>query len=773
MSELLSLQDMANGHLDVKALGEAANGDENTIVTTRTGKTYPSAERAINIMFQNGGLPATPFATKAKMQTDGASLAEGQLAQVYNEAANNGLYVKEAGGWVKSAYDPVSQTKSYVDPAIYQSFKVSDFTSAGFIQPTGVYSVSAGFKATDYLLINADTQYDVTTTNAGISRNAWYDKDKVFISAFGQDQSGKLTVTSPSNAYYLRVSNQVGGVEPSIRSTNFNYDIKKVKDIVEQHLTSLEASKIVRNGITLPTILDAISAKQQGIVAKQNNIISQLDIQSDKAAPLFLNTFEFVKSSKYPTNFDVVNITAHTVDTMTVSDATAFIVDSSCVVYDATANSYTSHAVVKIVGNIITVAPDLPSNPTSVQTMHDSAQGQHLTMYGYRGLADFTAEQNIRHSYKKADNLLFEFNPADFLKHTESNGQITTDGTTVAIPVTRLGTAKSGGYVAGTTDFVKFCDMTSTLNIGSESATQYVSKAYGIQDTTAGNGIEITFDAQDLDGFIEIPIAARSRRYKDTDNVDKYTTGKARLQVLNGAAVIHDATYKVGNVNYIKVDFEQADTLTVRVTCAENKPTAIYLCGIFAYQKSNKTPTTKIFKSGDVVAFLGDSWTQFPLSADGVLRPDGTKSEGTQTLSERLRTKLASEGTNITTLNYGKGGQTSRWGLHWVDTIINASPRPTHCFVCFYINDNNSINLNTTAYDFDPVNMYVNKPVSEGGLAGRVSSYQEWLDNIKAICERLANAGIKPIVIMPSQTGSDTQSQAIRNNQVNMMADGF
>lgn len=115
MSELMSLQDMANGHLDVKALGEAANGDENTIVTTRTGKTYPSAERAINIMFQNGGLPAEPFATLAKMQTDGASLADGQLAMVYNETANNGLYVKTSGVWVKGEYDPLTQAKSYTD----------------------------------------------------------------------------------------------------------------------------------------------------------------------------------------------------------------------------------------------------------------------------------------------------------------------------------------------------------------------------------------------------------------------------------------------------------------------------------------------------------------------------------------------------------------------------------------------------------------------------------------------------------------------------------
>ena len=105
MADILTIQDLANGHLDVKSLGEAANGDENTIVTTRTGNTYPSAERAINIMFQNGGLPATPFATKALMTA--SSLANGEYAFVTNDTAlsNNGLYTKKTGQWVASKYD--------------------------------------------------------------------------------------------------------------------------------------------------------------------------------------------------------------------------------------------------------------------------------------------------------------------------------------------------------------------------------------------------------------------------------------------------------------------------------------------------------------------------------------------------------------------------------------------------------------------------------------------------------------------------------------------
>ena len=125
------MQDLANGHLDVKALGEAANGDENTIVTTRTGNTYPSAERAINIMFKNGGLPAIPFATKALMTA--SALADGKYAMVTDDTVNNGLYVKTAGAWVKSDYDPVGQANSYTNSELQVS--VEDYATDARLFP--------------------------------------------------------------------------------------------------------------------------------------------------------------------------------------------------------------------------------------------------------------------------------------------------------------------------------------------------------------------------------------------------------------------------------------------------------------------------------------------------------------------------------------------------------------------------------------------------------------------------------------------------------------
>ena len=248
--------------------------------------------------------------------------------------------------------------------------------------------------------------------------------------------------------------------------------------------------------------------------------------------------------------------------------------------------------------------------------------------------------------------------------------------------------------------------------------------------------------------------------------------------MLNGTTVIHEQSYAAGQVHYVYVDFTLGTTITIRVTCETSTPTFIFLGGIFAYKKSAKTSTDTLFKNGDVVAFLGDSWTQYPIATSigetGQTRPDGSVSTGSQWLSRRIKEKLASQGKNITTLNMGFGGQTSRWGKYWVDKILALTPKPTHCVICFYINDNNGINNSSaTAYDFSPTDMWTNVTVANGGIDGRVRDYNEWESNLQYIVNRLVAANIKPIIIMPSQTASVSQAQAIRSGELDKLADGF
>ena len=701
------------------------------------------------------------------------------------ESANGGLWYKVAAGdtnLTKSPYDPLTQSKLYTD-SLTTNILSTAFTESGYISATGVLLASSGYKSTGFIKVVPDQNYRVYSQIAGAARHAWYDKNQVFISAFGSDQTTltEKTYIAPTNAAYMRVSAYQAAAWDVAYIKSKAYSIDVVQKIIQQHMPNIDASKIDYNGSNVKATLDTVINKQNTIIANQNGIVGQLDLMTDKESPYFVNTSQFVKAVLTPTNFGVVNVTARVSDTqMTVSDATAFIYSGSCVVYDPTANSYTSHNVIGINGTTITVMPPLPTNPTQAQTMHDSNQGQHLTLFGYKGLADFALNAVQKYSYKKPENRIFNFNPTLFSRQTSSQGQITTDGTTIAIPVTYVGTAKTGGFVSGTTSLLKACDMNSgNLNIGNNAHTQYLTRSYQLTDGIAGNGFEISFDGQGNNGFIEIPLAVRDESYTSSVDSQTYrTSGKARLQVFNGSTSIHDVVYAVGQVHHVFVDFTAAETIKVRVTCETSTPTSVLLSGIFAYKKSANTSKDALFKDGDVVAFLGDSWTQYPIASTigetGQIRPDGSISTGSQWLSRRMKEKLLVQGKNVTMLNMGFGGQTSRWGKYWVNTIINLDPKPTHCVLCFYINDANSIAAPTNnLYDFDPNNMFLNVPESSGGVNGKIPSYDAWEANIKWLCEKLSENGIKPIVIMPSQTGSATQAQAIRSGELDRLADGF
>ena len=133
MADAISIQELIDARTDAKTLEEAVNGDAVTTVLSRLGETYPTLSNALNQidskldsadaqvkqgitdLFQNGGLPATPFATKALMTA--SALANDKYAMVTDDTVNNGLYVKTAGAWVKSGYDPLAQAKSYADTA--------------------------------------------------------------------------------------------------------------------------------------------------------------------------------------------------------------------------------------------------------------------------------------------------------------------------------------------------------------------------------------------------------------------------------------------------------------------------------------------------------------------------------------------------------------------------------------------------------------------------------------------------------------------------------
>lgn len=110
---------------DAASLEQFVNGSEDETVLTRLSAEYPTLQKAIKQLFENGGMPATPFKTKALMEA--SALVDGDYAQVTHDTTNNGLYVNTAGAWIKSEYDPLTQAKDYVDEKVIISLDDPDY----------------------------------------------------------------------------------------------------------------------------------------------------------------------------------------------------------------------------------------------------------------------------------------------------------------------------------------------------------------------------------------------------------------------------------------------------------------------------------------------------------------------------------------------------------------------------------------------------------------------------------------------------------------------
>lgn len=219
MADAITIKALQDASLDAKSLEEVVNGNEGKQVTTRKGETYPSVKKAINTMFQNGGLPATPFKTKALMTA--SALANDKYAMVTDDTVNNGLYIKTAGAWIKSSYDPLTQAKEYTDTAKTDAIAASKvyvdeknksniktkvgknlldknaLISGYSLTTSGVPTVSADNHLSDFIESDPSAAYSFTSVNSV----CFYDSNKLFLSRTGAPTSN---LTTPANTKFMR-----------------------------------------------------------------------------------------------------------------------------------------------------------------------------------------------------------------------------------------------------------------------------------------------------------------------------------------------------------------------------------------------------------------------------------------------------------------------------------------------------------------------------------------------------------------------------------------
>lgn len=105
----------------ISALQKFMTNNASTEVSVPDYGNIPSLQGYISTMFANGGLPATPFETKALMTE--SPLVDGDYALVTNDTSttNNGYYQKQSGSWVLLQWNPSQQlTKYYSDVMQYE-----------------------------------------------------------------------------------------------------------------------------------------------------------------------------------------------------------------------------------------------------------------------------------------------------------------------------------------------------------------------------------------------------------------------------------------------------------------------------------------------------------------------------------------------------------------------------------------------------------------------------------------------------------------------------
>ncbi len=239
MADAISIQELIDARTDAKTLEEAVNGDAVTTVLSRLGEAYPTLSNALNqidgqisdandmlvesvtTLFTNGGLPATPFKTKALMTASG--LANDKYAMVTDDsvAVNNGLYIKTAGAWVKSAYNLVEQAKlesieldNMVRADLTQAINVVDMkrdytwieedqgvSTSEYMIYTGTVVNNTAFTLSDYIPVKKGECFVLTNlpdiaNGTYINTFSLFDASKVFVGSIG---SGRTTVNKESS----------------------------------------------------------------------------------------------------------------------------------------------------------------------------------------------------------------------------------------------------------------------------------------------------------------------------------------------------------------------------------------------------------------------------------------------------------------------------------------------------------------------------------------------------------------------------------------------
>jgi len=275
MADPVTKLELENASVDAKTLEDVANGDEDTVVTSRLGQDIKSLANAIEDITGQAST-IVGYATQALLFADtGQNATAVGYVNADPVTANNGYYLSNgAGGWNQSNYDRVSLVEAdmadiYGSPIdtnnliginvdIHEGYSVSDIDGALAVRSQGtIFTPVAVTALEDYYLSNRKTVwqagdviswFNYTGSTPGdiddfIANSTLIDWEKMF--------NGLFVAPTGANYVIVGIDHYYNKTLETIKETNLTIKLEQASEynfggsqLINEHVTDRKANQL-------------------------------------------------------------------------------------------------------------------------------------------------------------------------------------------------------------------------------------------------------------------------------------------------------------------------------------------------------------------------------------------------------------------------------------------------------------------------------------------------------------------------------------------------
>ena len=159
------------------------------------------------------------YATLALATAASTGLPANTVVEVTNDGANNGTYQWDGTTLTKSAYDPLTQAKSYTDQSLkvigvgVNLFNKKTVTNNKFWDYRNgiLIDTPLAFSASALIAVEPNTEYQVPSHY--YQQIAFFDENKAYVSGLANVTSSGHKFTTPANARYVGLSEEIARLD--------------------------------------------------------------------------------------------------------------------------------------------------------------------------------------------------------------------------------------------------------------------------------------------------------------------------------------------------------------------------------------------------------------------------------------------------------------------------------------------------------------------------------------------------------------------------------